>query len=148
MFYSRAFLMLLLAAAAGGCKQQHEIVPVEGTVTSGGKPLGNIEVAFYAYGDTRAPRISAVTDSNGRYQLQSDTGQEGTVAGNYKVCLYDRNVSPKGFGGTRSGKSKKAEAKPAGTVVSRISEKYNRLDQTPLQVEVRPGGQAIDFPIP
>lgn len=129
----------LLAAATCGCSPSPEIVPVEGTVTVGGRPLEKIEVVFFAQGDTRAPKIAGVTDESGRYRLVAPGGRDGTAVGQYKVCLYDERAKVR---------SPKPKAAPVPREPSRIPESYSRPDRTPLQAEVRPGTAAIDFPIP
>lgn len=136
--YCTRFLPLF-AVATCGCSPSPEIVPVEGTVTLGGKPLEKIEVVFYAHGDTHAPKIAGITDGSGHYRLVAPAGRDGTVVGHYKVCLYDERAKVR---------SPKPKAAPVPREPSRIPESYSRPDRTPLQAAVRPGSTAIDFSIP
>lgn len=155
--YQVAPLLALFVALAGGCDRPPEFAVVEGTVTRGGRPAAQIEVAFYADEDTHGPRASGLTDSSGRYRLQTEAGQTGAVVGRHRVCLYDRSPSAMMAGGRPSpGLAKKMPAGVAGSLppaagkqqAPRVPEAYNRPWETPLRAEVRPGTQSLDFQLP
>ncbi|AWM39724.1 hypothetical protein GobsT_19170 [Gemmata obscuriglobus] len=156
------FAPLLFAALACGCERQPEFAPVEGTVTRAGRPVANIEVAFYADEPTRGPRSTALTDANGRYRLQADTGADGAVVGAHRVCLYDRDPAfimslnmgtiaafDKGrLPPELAGKLPTGAIMPGKAPVSRVPDKYMQPWESPLRVEVKSGPQTHDFQIP
>lgn len=153
--------VLVLAIAVAGCTRPPEFAPVQGTVTRGGRPVAKVEVAFYADGDTRGPRATGLTDDSGRYHLRAETGEDGAVVGQYRVCLFDRSL-PLRFPGigprhpvgdaakdsphdaSRQLSSKDAKKGP----VSRVSVSYGRPSETPLRATVQPGGSSIDLQLP
>ncbi|OWK39719.1 hypothetical protein [Fimbriiglobus ruber] len=156
------WVLLVAAAACGGCGRAPEFAPVEGTVTQGGRPLTKVEVTFYADGDTRGPMTTGWTDDQGRYRVRTESGIEGAVVGRYRVCVHDRSQFP----------SRPAAAIPAATpealkkaspglvkqlapadgkkpaVSPRIPVAYGRITETPLRAEVVAGGSRVDIQIP
>src|SRR5689334_19899343 len=85
--------LLSLTAASEGCQRGSawNLVPVEGTVTKGGHPLHGIEVVFLADSDagTEGPKVTGKTDEAGHYHLRTDNGDDGAVAGKYRVLVLD-----------------------------------------------------------
>jgi hypothetical protein len=127
-------ILLALAAAAEGCqrKPRWNLAPVEGTVTKDGRPLADIEVIFWVDVETgtRGPRASGFTDESGHYRLRTDAGDWGAALGRYRVCLVDPQAEPDTLAEKR-----------------RVSSRYERFNETPLQVEVHPGQQVIDLEV-
>ncbi|AMV27762.1 hypothetical protein VT84_25395 [Gemmata sp. SH-PL17] len=155
----RYLIALPFVALIAGCgERQPEFAVVEGTITRNGRPAAHIEVAFYADENTQGPRTSGTTDANGRYQLLTETGQVGAVAGRYRVCLYDRAPALLVSANRLSLTPAQAQKLPAevaaklpstnGRSSSRVPDPYTRPWETPLRAEVRPGTQALDFQIP
>lgn len=160
------FALPLFVALVCGCERQPEFAPVEGTVTRGGRPIANIEVAFYADENTRGPRSSALTDANGRYRLQTEGGVDGAVIGGHRVCLYDRDPAfimslnmgtiaafdkgrlPPELAGKLPPSTGKAPAAPGKALASRVPDHYMQPWESPLRAEVKPGPQTHDFQIP
>jgi hypothetical protein len=89
--------LLALAVAAEGCQRgpTWNLAPVEGTVTKDGRPLPHIEVVFLTDIDagTQGPKASSFTDEAGHYRLRTDNGDDGAVAGKYRVVLFDLKES-------------------------------------------------------
>ncbi len=161
----RLLLLGALAIALAGCQAKPEFVPVEGTVTQGGKPLAGVTVEFHPEAGTVGPRsISSPTDEAGHYLLRSVRGEDGAVVGTHRVCIFDNRGAPrtifgrvqkpkgmsKGFQEKEAELKKKSEIKgllePAGSS-SRIPKCYNRPNETPLRVEVRPGEPVINLKV-
>jgi len=159
----RVLLLGVLAVASAGCQAKPEFVPVEGTVRQGGKPLAGVLVEFHPEAGMVGPRsTSPPTDEAGRYRLRSARGEDGVVVGTHRVCIFDtrgaaRNIFgrvPKPMMKDKEFQEKAAEAKkkpgfkgllePAGCC-PRIPKCYNRLNETPLRVEVRPREPVIDL---
>lgn len=154
----RCIALLCLAALAGGCERQPEFGLVEGTVTRGGRPVANIEVMFYADGDTQGPRASGLTDANGRYKLQTEAGKGGAAVGQHRVCLYDRDpafIMSLNMGSLPTSEKSKLSpdvmAKlqpPAKQAASRVPDNYMQPWESPLRADVKPSSQTLDFQIP
>src|SRR5262245_56633079 len=95
--YGRVVLLcglLIFASAAGGCRRGSgwSLIPVEGTATKNGRPLQGVEVVFLAEteADTMGPpRSAGRTDAAGHYRLRNDNGDDGVVAGKYRVLILD-----------------------------------------------------------
>src|SRR5690242_2884422 len=90
-------VLLPLAAASGGCQREPRwnLAPVEGTVTKDGHPLAGIQVIFLADADagTVGLRARGITDEAGHYRLRTDNGDDGAVAGKYRVVMLDLEAS-------------------------------------------------------
>lgn len=127
-----AALFLGLCGLAG-CSGGPTIVPVEGTVKQGGKPLEKIQVEFLP--DVPGPRSIGVTDESGRFVLKTDDGkQEGAVVGPHRVVLRDIGVF-----GDKVGRKTEGVDLAKGKKI-RIPGPYSDLMSTPLKKEVA-GGQ-------
>jgi hypothetical protein len=154
----RCLVLLVLVVPTLGCERQPEFAVVEGRITRNGRPVANIEVAFYADENTRGPRTAGTTDAEGRYRLQTEAGQAGAVIGHYRVCLLDRDpalvLSANKQVLTQAQKSKLPSevaanlAVPAKPPASRVPDEYTRPWETPLRAEVNSGTQTLDFRIP
>jgi hypothetical protein len=152
-----AEIILLLAIATCGCSRAPEFAPVEGTVTQGGRPVAKVEVQFDADGDTRGPLTTGWTDEQGKYRLRTNTGIEGAVVGQYRVCIQDRSylpqlartmpVSPELAKKLPPEAAKQANSKD-GNKPSRFPPAFGRPSETPLRAEVLAGGSTIDLQIP
>ena len=153
-------LAILIAAAAGcGGSDGPDLHSAGGTVTLQGGPLANASVTSIPVnsdGTTAGPVASAVTDQNGAFQL-STGGEPGAVAGTHKVTvmLYQDDAQtaapsypPKSAEEAKRmqemmqeqmfpGRSGKFEEKGK----SLVPEKYTSMKTTPLQFEVKPGGE-------
>lgn len=70
---------------------------VEGTVFLGDVPLAGASVTFYPNSSGALPSY-AMTEANGRYQLQTQTGAPGagTVPGDYLVTISKMEAVPTG----------------------------------------------------
>lgn len=127
--------LLVLATAFGGCQSgpTWTLVPVEGTVTKGGRPLANVQVIFLADPDagTVGPRASGTTDAAGHYRLRTDNGDEGAVAGQHRVRIVDWQTNP----------NMPAELR-------RVPPHYESFKETPLRAEVGSVPKVFDISIP
>src|SRR5262249_52723259 len=156
--------LLILAAAADGCQRgaTWNLAPVEGTVTKEGRPLPGVEVVYLADPDAGAagPRARGITEEPGHYRLRTDNGDEGAVAGHYRVCIHDARSSKPGHVLARRRLPKEAAPfkevpkeqeqrrfKETGAVSPRVPPAYSRLNETPLRIEVRPGPQVLDLEV-
>ncbi|WP_406698611.1 carboxypeptidase-like regulatory domain-containing protein [Singulisphaera sp. Ch08] len=90
--------LLLLGAIGCGDKGQKSTLPLtitSGKVTLNGKPLPEAELEFIPVGDTKGQGGAAVTNEDGRYMATTPFGEEGLIAGDYKVIVSKR-VLPEG----------------------------------------------------
>jgi hypothetical protein len=164
--YGLGSTMLALGALAvtlSGCgRTEFTFFPVEGTVTKGGRPLGNIEVIFLADAEagTVGPRASGTTDEAGHYRLRTDRGDDGAVAGKHVILVLDPKVAKGRMERSFRGPQPKDAARLAPQNVKhlpaprktpadapRILSRYGRINETPLRAEVRPGEQIINLEV-
>lgn len=164
-FKISVLLLGVVAVAPAGCKGKPAFVPVEGTVSQGGKPLAGVIVEFHPEAGPEGLRSnSELTDAAGRYRLRCAHGEEGALVGTHRVCILDtRNVVFNVFGrlpkqvlNSKEGQKKVTELKKEGEIKiflepsrspPRIPERYNRPNETPLRVEVRPGELIINLEV-
>src|SRR3954471_18803321 len=71
--------------------QQNTSGSIEGTVTSGGRPLRNADV-IAVNEDHPGTRPGALTDAEGHYRL------ENLVAGHYRIFVRRNGFSPQSYG--------------------------------------------------
>jgi hypothetical protein len=128
--------LLLLAGCGLGTKLEY--AEVEGTVTLGGKSLSGVNVTFYpdSEGAEQLPYATGKTDDAGRYTLTLQSGKPGALVGKNRVVVSwpapeRRDDQPR--------------PPPPGPA---IPVRYTVVTETPLVVEVEPGGrQTIDLPL-
>lgn len=158
-------LLGVLAVASAGCQGKPPFVPVEGTVTKGGKPLAGVIVDFYPDPGDHGPRsASEPTDEAGHYRLRSTWGNDdGAVVGSHRVCIFDSRYEatrtlldrlPKKARSAKEFREKlkriQGEEGPLEIELSagpRVPPAYGRPTETPLRVEVQPGAQIIDLEV-
>jgi hypothetical protein len=89
--WGRWAALLVLVAVAGCGGGGPTLVPVSGTLSYKGKPLGNALVHFVPEGG--AGRMSSgETDGSGRFKLLFDKNHEGAIVGKHKVSIQRRAV--------------------------------------------------------
>lgn len=135
--YSLAAVVALFASGCGD--EGYDLAPVSGVVTLDGKPLAGGVIQYQPIGGENTnpgPGSAGVLDTQGRYQLQTQTSprMDGAVIGTHQVRIYSRN----------------AEAPVTDTDTSTTPElvppKYN--SQTQLTMDVPPEGRDdADFSI-
>lgn len=144
MIHSRSYIwhVVFCLFALGGCGRDArlpELVPLEGQVTLDGQPLSNATVTFLPTGDTKGRGAAAITDENGRYELEEQDGTLGVVVGSYRVAISKLvNLDGSDFTGEDLGPmdTNARELLPA---------KYSDLSQSEMTAEVPPDGSNIDF---
>jgi hypothetical protein len=152
----RSALTLALVSGISGCGSTATLGEVDGVVSRGGKPLANVKVVFYPdleAGGKGSPSV-AYTDSAGHYRLSTNSGTTGAVVGMHRVCLFDL----KAMDGPANEKKKRiqggvivpsAQQPLIEPPVSRVPPEYSAASDTPLRnIEVKPGKQTIDLPLP
>jgi len=87
-YLSLAVLVLILS---GGCERGPQMVPVSGTITLEGKPLAGASVMYVL--KTGGPPVTAVTDSQGKYELSTLTPGDGALEGDYQVAIVAYRVT-------------------------------------------------------
>jgi hypothetical protein len=115
-----------------------EYAEVEGTVTLGGKTLSGVNVTFYpdSAGVEQLPYATGKTDGTGRYSLTLQSGKPGALVGKNRVVV--NRPTPE----RRDDQPRPPPPSPA------IPVQYTVATETPLIVEVKPGGrQTIDLPL-
>src|SRR5262245_6481550 len=78
-------VLVIGALSLAGCDAGPKFLPVTGVVTLDGKPVEGATVAFAPIPAGIAS--VGVTDSAGRFTLQSQTDKAGAVAGKYNVTV-------------------------------------------------------------
>jgi hypothetical protein len=131
-----------LACLAAGCgpKPLPFADKVEGTLTSGNKPLVGVRVQFVPQVEegVQAVLSSATTDEKGHFSLmRDDTGKPGAVLGKHKVLLVAGRMS----GGDRSSDGNNQSV----SFSSPVPKEYSNLATTPLAVEVK--AEQANYPL-
>jgi len=137
LFDCCAFLLTLLLVGCG--EPLPEFGEVEGVVLVKGKPQRGLLVRFMPdpqRGNDLPINAAGETDAEGKYQLQyfyKDAEGMGAPVGWHRVLIEDTSLSrvPQGA------------ARPPEL----IPRSYSNPTTTPLQKEVKPGEQTIDFDI-
>jgi hypothetical protein len=135
--------LLIAVVVPAGCSSGFQFAEVEGTVTKGGKPLGNVRVEFWP--EAAGPKSTAITDDQGKYALKSEDGKTiGAMVGAHRVLVKDMEVYGNQFLG------RKGEDKPLnGGKKPRLGPEYSDPARTAFKKSVT-GGQrnVIDLDIP
>jgi hypothetical protein len=79
-------LFLLPVLALSGCGGKYKPVPVEGIVTLDGQPVPGATVLFVPE-DAGGRSASAMSDSEGNFQLTTYHEGDGALAGKYRVVV-------------------------------------------------------------
>jgi hypothetical protein len=102
-----------------------KLVPVSGRVTLRDKPLPGMLVLFLPEqaSGLKGKEARGTTNQNGDFTLETYPYGPGAMPGRYKVTIqfYSRNDG--------------------------LPRKYTKLSLTPLQVEVKEGGNQFNFPL-
>ncbi|TWU66337.1 MULTISPECIES: hypothetical protein [Crateriforma] len=118
-----------------GCDSGIELGQVTGTVTKDGEPAPEIWINFMPDPDegTEGAISSAITDEDGRYELQyqGETKEPGAAVGSHRVVVND--LVPENFRG--QGRPPKSRVRP----------EMMHAGDTPFRFEVKPGQQQIDI---
>ncbi|QDT54063.1 hypothetical protein Pan44_20900 [Caulifigura coniformis] len=85
-------ILLLASACLAGCTPssgpQSEVlstVPVAGILTYKGDPLESFRISFIPVGGDRT--VSGLTDAQGRFQLGTNSPNDGAPIGKYKIAV-------------------------------------------------------------
>jgi hypothetical protein len=133
-----AAVLGVLGCGGDGLKR----VPVEGTVTAKGAPVGGATVSFLPADGTQGEGGIGTTDADGRFTLTgSRRGDSGVVPGKYKVRV-SRFVN-------RDGSALPADFKEADYphAVETVPAPYSSPD-SPLVVTVPEDGGTVNVEIP
>jgi hypothetical protein len=129
MIRARPHLVALAALALLGCTQSGpEIVPIAGTVTHNGQPVSNVRIIF----QPMPGRISwAISDANGRFELEYDREHKGAKVGTHTVYVADEDatVDPTA---AMAGVTRKKRSPDVAAAIAKYSQ-----DKSTLTVEVK-----------
>lgn len=123
-------VLLPLAGCGGGGPELGEVT---GTVTLDGRPLANAKVEFQP-GPGGSPS-EGTTDENGRYELVYGVGKLGAMVGGHEVRITTYRMEAADDEGL----------KPAIEYPEVLPPQYH--EESELRAEVKPGSQAIDWPL-
>jgi len=132
-FRRSGFALLSIAAAVVmGCFSRSLESEVSGVVRLDGKPLGPGAVVFAPAGDTHNPAVGSI-QPDGSYFL--NTGRtSGLLPGKYRVSVYVHQMPPGAKPGDRQ-----------ASTPSLIPTKYETVETSGLEFDVRPGRNTIDL---
>ncbi len=155
------FIIVTLSFFAGcGRGDAPDWARVTGTVTRGGKPVGDLIVNFVP--DEGRPSWG-LTDEQGRYKLYYTKEEDGARIGSHKVFVEFNQAQPASFAGdgqvhpnegpdmhetlTEPGAPPPSPLKNNLTQdeTKTIISKYGNLQTTPLRFEVAKDGQVVDI---
>lgn len=140
LFYGCLFFLSLVLASCGRDPRLPELVPVSGTVTLGGRPLGGALVRFLPVGETRGSAGSGRTDAAGKYRLYSNRAEPGTAVGEYRVTIEMVPGAAAGADPAESVIPSDIPRAPQG-----LPPVYGSPAKTPLTATVPEGGGVVDF---
>jgi hypothetical protein len=128
---------LLGVVLVAGCAGQagSSPVPVNGTVTVGGKPVVGAMVEFQPESPGGKPAFGTV-EADGTFRLTTNTAGDGAMPGKYKVTIQP----PAQGGGSPYDDPAKASAPIKTPTGPKVPAKYTRVDQTPLTQTVPASG--------
>lgn len=127
-----AVLVVCLVGCVEGAKPL-KLAPVTGTVTKGGKALKDIRVTLAPVDEgTAAPFLTGLSDADGKFTIQTGTGDKGATPGRYKVVLTDG--APTKTSDYSSGAGGPPKAPSADSEV--IPSAYQSSATTPITVTV------------
>jgi hypothetical protein len=133
-------LSLLAVGCGGENPNLPALVPVSGTVTLDGKPLGGAMLSFAPVGDTRGNGAEGYTEPDGTFKLSSPPRGEGAAVGQYQVIIR-KLVMPDGSDFPRNSDVAPMDSEAKET----LSPKYSDAEQTTLTANVPEGGGIINF---
>lgn len=143
MTRGRLALGVIVVAAIAGCRPAGPaLFPVSGTLTVGGQPAQNVQVAFYPAAGS-AQMATGRVDASGRFALVTgNKGLKGAMPGKYKVVLtpYEESSMEADAARYTSGKGKSPSPPKAS-----FPKEYLAPDTSPKEVEVKPGPNTIDL---
>jgi hypothetical protein len=131
---------LTLIAGCGAPGIDVKLAPVTGAVTKDGKPLTDVKVILESKDPaSKAPMLFGLTNAEGKYEIQTSSGEKGAPAGLYKVYLaetkapaeFDYSSANKGGGPPKS--------------TSLIPANYQSPATTELSVDVTATGATYDI---
>lgn len=121
-------LVILLGCNSSGT------TPVEGQVLLDGTPLPNASIQFVPQGTGQD--ATGATDAQGKFAMSTNKPRDGVMPGSYKVVITPRLTTiPQQFASADEAMKAAAVAKPIAHS-SGFPQKYTRVDQTPLTIDV------------
>jgi hypothetical protein len=141
LLFITIFTMVVLCGCSGS---KLATVKVSGTVTLDGVPLDDATVTFTPKTEGQGHPAYGITDTNGRYQLQTFLGavNAGTTPGDYLVSVTKREKS----GGEGVSGSPSSGTGPPPPPKSLIPEKYGKTETSELTATVEnKKNNVIDF---
>jgi hypothetical protein len=158
--YTRSALAALIVTAVTiGCSRGPEFAPVEGRVTSKGKPLGDVLVSFLPDPEegSSGPRSTGLTDEQGYFNLSSDKQRSGALVGKHRVVLIDARSIKSGGGARALNAVHTEEPDPSPKLnssrgrphypPSRVPRIYYDATTTPFHQDVPRGGQWFELEV-
>lgn len=151
---NRVLAVTLLAACLAGCgggSNGPQLHPVTGTVTFQGAPVGSARITFIP--EKSGGIATAMSDSSGKFIMKTG-GEAGVAAGSCKVTVALSDAGAKGGDGLAidmkpedmqklAMEGKLTNALQNAAKGSLLPAKYNKIDSTPLTVEVKAGNNDI-----
>jgi hypothetical protein len=144
-------LAMVALVTAVGCENKDANlplrVPVSGVVTFENQPLANATVIFYP--TSHEHTATAMTDENGRYELQTFRPGDGAVPGQFSVTVRKVEVKAgRTSGGDETnddGGDTGGEGGPPAVERSLIPAKYGSIGTSMLKADVAETGENV-FP--
>lgn len=144
---SRAWLLALLAVAclSPACARHSlPLAPVTGSVTVGGRPVGQGRITFQPV-DGRRPSSSRLA-ADGRYVLGTFAAGDGAVVGDHAVTIDARATD--GPQPTSLADELERPNPQTSSVRWLVPERYASASTSPLRATVGPGRNVLDFDVP
>src|SRR5262245_48890054 len=146
MQFRFAFLVTAGVGVTLGCNPsgQVKVYPVKGRVTFAGKPMvGGGAISFIPKTDQAGKTAGGIVKPDGSYVLGTYTESDGSMAGEFKVVIFQETA--KEPEATPDGSRPAAAASLVVAAADRIPLTYANDRQTPLTAKVEPKSNEIDF---
>lgn len=138
-----AAVVVLAVFVSIGCgprdPRQRDLAPVSGTVLYNGSPVSGAMIQFYHEDATKQGGV-AISGSDGKFQLSTYTGPDGTYPGNYRVVVSKTEVQYPISDQELLQRERDGKQLPEGKIVSILPENYRSKETTDIAVTVSKRG--------
>lgn len=129
--------MVFVAGCGPAVPETPEVVPVKGTVTFDGQPLGKAVISFQPTASGRG--ASAISNDDGSFAPSSFSSGDGLVPGSYGITVTKYPSAAAGVGADMDSEDYTGEDTAADDPKNELPAKYETRDSSGLTVEVKSG---------
>ena len=135
-----AGIILSMASCSERNPRAEGLVPVSGTITLDGAPLGQAMISLHRLDDRPIQGGSAVSDANGSFAINMFAKGDGTFPGDYQVTVIKELMTYPISDEEILRREREGLDLPSGTIQSLIPERYRSPETSGLTLTVPPRG--------